>query len=248
MERLGYDRYGAQGSDWGTSVTTCLGQQDPGHLAGIHLIPPLAAPDPATFGDLSDTERAALTDLEHAGQQEAGYAAVQSTKPQTIGYGLADSPAALCAWIVEKFRTWTDCDGHPENAISRDELLDNVMLYWLPGTGASATRLYWESFRQVQEWFSRATTDTIDVPAGSSIFLKGIPRPSRRWTAKRFTPSGTGTNSAKAATSPPWSNPTCTSMNYVPSSATSADGEFDCRFASASPQFRPWVLPSAACS
>jgi pimeloyl-ACP methyl ester carboxylesterase len=187
MERLGYGRYGAQGSDWGTSVTTCLGRQDPGHLAGIHLIPPLAAPDPATLDDLTAAERAALADLKQAGEHEAGYAAVQSTKPQTIGYGLVDSPAALCAWIVEKFRTWTDCAGHPENAVSRDELLDNVMLYWLPGTGASAARLYWESFRQIEAWFSQATTDTIDVPTGCSIFPKEVPRVSRRWAARRYT-------------------------------------------------------------
>ncbi|WP_440072857.1 alpha/beta fold hydrolase [Streptosporangium sp. OZ121] len=98
-----------------------------------------------------------------------------------------DSPALLCAWIVEKFRSWKDCDGHPENALSRDELLDNLMLYWLPGTGTSAARLYWESFKQVQRRFADATTDVVTVPAGCSIFPKENPRPSRRWAAKRFT-------------------------------------------------------------
>ncbi|NAS24725.1 alpha/beta fold hydrolase [Herbidospora sp. NEAU-GS84] len=187
MARLGYDRYGAQGGDWGTSITTIIGQQDPGHVAGIHLMPPLAAPDPATMDDLTDAERAALAALERAGEWEDGYSLEQSTRPQTIGYGLVDSPALLCAWIVEKFRSWTDCDGHPENALSRDELLDNLMLYWLPGTGASAARLYWESFKQVQRRFTGATTDVVTVPAGCSIFPKENPRPSRRWAAKRFT-------------------------------------------------------------
>ncbi|WP_030454042.1 epoxide hydrolase family protein [Herbidospora cretacea] len=187
MARLGYDRYGAQGGDWGTSITASIGQQDPEHVAGIHLMPPLAAPDPATMDDLTDAERAALAALERAGEWEDGYSLEQSTRPQTIGYGLVDSPALLCAWIVEKVRSWTDCDGHPENAISRDELLDNLMLYWLPGTGASAAQLYWESFKQVQRRFAGETTDVVTVPAGCSIFPKENPRPSRRWAAKRFT-------------------------------------------------------------
>jgi pimeloyl-ACP methyl ester carboxylesterase len=187
MARLGYDRYGAQGSDWGTTITTLIGRKDPEHLAGIHLTPPLAAPDPATFDDLTAAERAALSSLEEAQRWEDGYSLEQSTRPQTIGYGLVDSPVLLCAWIIEKFRSWTDCDGHPENALTRDELLDNLMFYWLPGTGASAARLYWESFRQVQRVFTAETTDLVTVPTGCSIFPKENPRPSRRWAEKRFT-------------------------------------------------------------
>jgi pimeloyl-ACP methyl ester carboxylesterase len=187
MARLGYHRYGAQGGDWGTSISTSIGQQDADHVAGIHLNPPIAAPDPATFDDLTDAERAALAALEYAQEWESGYAAQQSTRPQTLGYSLVDSPVGLCAWIVEKLRAWTDCDGHPENAISRDEILDAVMLYWLPGTGASSARLYWESFKQVSEWFSRSNADAMTVPTGCSIFPKEIPRPSRRWAAKRYT-------------------------------------------------------------
>jgi pimeloyl-ACP methyl ester carboxylesterase len=187
MARLGYDRYGAQGGDWGTSITTIIGQQDPAHVAGIHLTPPLAAPDPATFDDLTDPERAALAELEQAQEWEDGYSLEQSTRPQTIGYGLVDSPALLCAWIIEKFRSWTDCDGHPENALARDELLDNLMFYWLPGAAASAARLYWESFKQVQQRFAGATTDVVTVPVGCSIFPRENPRPSRRWAEKRFT-------------------------------------------------------------
>jgi epoxide hydrolase len=188
MARLGYERYGAVGHDWGTSVSATIGQQDAAHVAGIHLIPPLAAPDRDTLDDLTDAERAALADLERSEQGESGYAIEHATRPQTVGYGLVDSPVGLLAWIVEKFRSWTDCDGHPENALSRDEMLDGVMLYWLPGTGASSARLYWESFRQVSELFSGAGgSDPIDVPTGCSIFPKEIPRLSRRWAARRFT-------------------------------------------------------------
>jgi pimeloyl-ACP methyl ester carboxylesterase len=186
MARLGYSRYGAQGGDWGTSVTTSLGQQDPEHLAGIHLNPPIAAPDPDTFGDLTDAERETLTALERAQQWEDGYSMQQATRPQTLGYGLVDSPAGLCGWIVEKFRAWSDCDGHPENVFTREEMLDNITLYWLTGTGASSARLYWESFRQVQSWFTESTSDTVDVPTGCSIFPKELPRPSRRWAEKRY--------------------------------------------------------------
>jgi pimeloyl-ACP methyl ester carboxylesterase len=186
MARLGYDRYAAQGHDWGTSVSTALAQRDTGHVVGVHLVPPLAPPDPDTLDDLTDDERRALHDLETAGESEDGYSFEQATKPQTLGYGLVDSPAALCAWIIEKFRSWSDCDGDLDSVFTRDELLDNLMLYWLPGTGASSARLYWESFRRVQQNFRTGATDTVTVPTGCSIFPKENPRPSRRWAAKRF--------------------------------------------------------------
>jgi pimeloyl-ACP methyl ester carboxylesterase len=187
MARLGYSRYGAHGSDWGASITTSLGQQVPDRLTGIHLSPPIAAPDRDTFDNLTEQERESLTALMHAQEWETGYSSEQSTKPQTLGYALSDSPVGLCAWIVEKFRTWMDCDGNPENILSKHELLDNVMLYWLPATGASAARLYWESFRQVSEWFTTSTSDRVSIPVGCSLYLKEIPRPSRRWAAKRYT-------------------------------------------------------------
>jgi pimeloyl-ACP methyl ester carboxylesterase len=187
MRMLGYQRYGAQGGDWGTSVSASIAQQDPEHVVGIHLMPPLAPPDPATFDDLSERERAALADLEHGAEWDSGYSKEHGTRPQTIGYGLVDSPVALAAWIVEKFWAWTDCDGHPENALTRTQLLDNLMLYWLPGTGASSARLYWESIRQVDEWIAGEVRDTVDVPTGCSIFPKELQRPSRRWAQRRFT-------------------------------------------------------------
>jgi epoxide hydrolase len=97
-----------------------------------------------------------------------------------------DSPAGLCAWIVDKFWAWTDCDGHPENALTRDEMLDDVMLYWLPRTGASSARLYRESIAQVNEWISGTAIDTVTVPTGCSIFPKELQRPSHRWAQRRF--------------------------------------------------------------
>jgi epoxide hydrolase len=186
MRRLGYDRYGAQGGDWGTSVSTSLARRDPDGVVGIHLTPPLAPPDPATLDNLTGREREALAALEDAAAWESGYAQEHATRPQTIGYALVDSPAALCAWIAEKFWAWTDHDGDLHSVIARDDLLDNLMLYWLPRTGASAARLYWESIRQVNAWISGPLSDSVDVPTGCSVFPKEIQRPSRRWAERRF--------------------------------------------------------------
>ena len=184
MARLGYDRYGAQGGDWGSAVTTQLGRHDAGHLAGIHLNMPVVAPASLSMEDLTDAENAALVSMAQYQQWESGYSKQQSTRPQTVGYGLVDSPAGQCAWVVEKFWAWTDCDGHPEHVLSRDELLDNVMLYWLPATGASSARMYWESFERS---FTEGSGGSVDVPTGCSIFPKEIVRISRRWAETRFT-------------------------------------------------------------
>ena len=179
MRRLGYERYVAQGGDWGAMVTTCIGIRDPEGCAAIHLNMPIALPDPETMNDLSPAEQSALAGIQHYQQWDSGYSQQQSTRPQTLGYALVDSPAGQAAWILEKFWSWTDCNGHPENALGRDELLDNVMLYWLPGTGASSARLYWESFRS-------PPMDPVKVPVGCSIFPKEIFRTSKRWAEKRF--------------------------------------------------------------
>ena len=186
MTRLGYDRFLAVGSDWGTSVSTSLALQHPGRLLGIHLVPPLAPPD-RSAGDLTGDERAALADLDQRSRTGSGYSAIQGTSPQTIGYSLTDSPAALCAWIVEKLWAWTDHPGDLGQVLSADQVLDNITLYWLTGTGASSARLYWESIAQVTEWFTTATSDIVTVPAGCSVFPKEVPRPSRRWAQRRFT-------------------------------------------------------------
>ncbi len=184
MARLGYDRYGAQGGDWGSAVTARLAQHDPSHLAGIHMNMPVVPPSSLSYEDMTETEHTALASMGYYLQWESGYSKQQSTRPQTLGYGLVDSPASQCAWVVEKFWAWTDCDGHPENVLSRDELLDNVMLYWLPGTGASSARLYWESF---EHSFNEGAADAIAVPTGCSIFPKELIRISRRWANSRFT-------------------------------------------------------------
>ena len=179
MQRLGYPRYFAQGGDWGSMVTTAIGQRDPEHCAAIHLNMPIAPPDPETMNDLSATEQGALASMKHYQDWDSGYSKQQSTRPQTLGYGLTDSPSGQAAWILEKFWAWMDCDGHPENVVSRDELLDNVMLYWLPGTAASSARLYWESF-------GNPPMDPVQVPVGASIFPKEIMRTSKRWAEKHF--------------------------------------------------------------
>jgi epoxide hydrolase len=179
MTRLGYARYGAQGGDWGAQVTTGLALRHPDHLIGVHLNMPAVIPDPATMDNLTDAEQAALASLDYYSKQDSGYAKQQSTRPQTIGYSLVDSPVGLCAWIVEKFWSWTDSDGDPLNVLTRDEMLDNVMMYWLPGTGASSARMYWESLR-------RPMLDPVEIPVGCSIFPKEIIRPSRRWAERQF--------------------------------------------------------------
>jgi pimeloyl-ACP methyl ester carboxylesterase len=184
MARLGYERYGAQGSDWGTSISASLGQQDPEHVVGIHLMPPLAPPDPATGDDLSEREHDALEAMARGAEHDSGYSTQQRTRPQTIGYSLVDSPAGLAAWITEKLHGWTD----PTSQLAYDAILDNLMLYWLPRTGASSARLYWESLADVTRWLEGPLEprDLVDVPAGCTIFPHELQRPSRRWAERRF--------------------------------------------------------------
>jgi pimeloyl-ACP methyl ester carboxylesterase len=179
MDRLGYPRYGAQGGDWGAGVTEAIGRLFAERCVGIHVNLAQFRRPPADE-ELSADERAAVEALDEFQRWGTGYSAEQSTRPQTLGYGLADSPVGQAAWIVEKFQAWSDCDGHPENAFTRDELLDNVTLYWLTNTGASSGRLYWESFRRNRE-------APVAVPAGISVFPKEIARPARRWVEHRFT-------------------------------------------------------------
>jgi pimeloyl-ACP methyl ester carboxylesterase len=179
MARLGYDRYGAQGGDWGSAVTSRLAVRHPDHCVGIHLNMVVALPGPDDMADLTEREQAALAGFQHYQDWDSGYSKQQSTRPQTVGYGLVDSPAGQAGWILEKFWAWTDCDGHPENALTRDELLDNLMLYWLPGAGASSARIYWESFGTFRG-------DPVDVPTGVAMFPKEIFRPTRGWADKQY--------------------------------------------------------------
>lgn len=181
MDRLGYDRYGAQGGDWGSMITAALGTAAPENVAGIHLTMPIALrPDGADEAALTAPERAGLRERDTFQKAGTGYSTAQSTRPQTVGYGLVDSPVALCAWVVEKFWEWSDSAGPVENVIPRDVLLDNVMHYWLPGTGASAARLYWESYR-------RRRHDPVEVPTGVTLFPRELWRLPRSWIETRFT-------------------------------------------------------------
>jgi epoxide hydrolase len=184
MKALGYDRYFAQGGDWGAVVTDKIGQQNLGGCAGIHLNMVIARPDPATMDDLSVREKAALARMQWYQTKDNGYSTQHATRPQTIGYGLADSPVGQMAWIIEKFHGWSDCAdaaglSHPENVFTRDHMLDNVMLYWLNNAGASSARLYWQSFR------SNDASDVI-LPVGGTVAPFEIFGPSRRWAAQRF--------------------------------------------------------------
>ena len=179
MLRLGYDKYLAQGGDWGAIVTQAIGTQNKGHCEAIHINMPIAPPDPDQMDDLSELELGALSAMQFYQEHDSGYSKQQSTRPQTLGYGLADSPIGQAAWILEKYYQWMDCDGHPENVVSRDELLDNVMMYWLPDAGTSSARIYWESF-------GSTGAKPIDIPVGCSIFPKEIFKTSERWARKRF--------------------------------------------------------------
>ncbi|HIF93788.1 MAG TPA: epoxide hydrolase [Myxococcales bacterium] len=179
MARLGYEKYVAQGGDWGSMVTTSLAAQDPEHCLGIHLNMAIAPPTPESMDNLTELEKSALAGMEHYTSLDSGYSKQQSTRPQSLGYGLVDSPAGQAAWILEKFWSWTDCSGHPENALTRDEMLDNIMLYWLPATGASSARLYWESFNSPPMM-------EVTVPVGVSVFPHEIFKASKRWCEARY--------------------------------------------------------------
>ena len=180
MNALGYDRYGAQGGDWGAAVTGSLAQQVPDRLVGVHVNMATVGPDKSTLDDLSADEQRTLDDIAEHRATGTGYSTQQSTRPQTLGYGVADSPTGQCAWIVEKFWAWTDHDGDPASALTRDEMLDDVSVYWFTNTATSSARLYWESLRD-------RNTDPIAVPSGISIFPREIYRPSRRWAERRYT-------------------------------------------------------------
>jgi pimeloyl-ACP methyl ester carboxylesterase len=178
MRRLGYTRWAAQGGDWGAAVTTAIGAQAPAGCIGIHVNMPVARPLPEDLAAPSEAEVRALTALQHYQDWDSGYSKQQSTRPQSLGYGLVDSPIGLAGWIVEKM--WTDNAGSPFDAIGRDSILDNLMLYWLPATGASSARLYWESFA----WFAEGT---VAIPAGASQFPKEIIPSPRKWAERRYT-------------------------------------------------------------
>jgi pimeloyl-ACP methyl ester carboxylesterase len=180
MRDLGYGRYGAQGGDWGAMVTTSIGQQCADRVSGIHVNLPIVNFGQLDMTDLTEQEAAALARVAEHADWGMGYSAEQSTRPQTLGYGLTDSPAGQCAWILEKFWAWTDNDGHPEQALTKDQMLDNISLYWFSATAASSARLYWESFKHVD-------LEPITCPSGVSSYPKEILGVSERWARTRFT-------------------------------------------------------------
>src|SRR4029453_2142274 len=183
MHRLGYTRYGAQGGDWGAQIATRIGALDAEHCAAIHVNMPIAA-RPKEPGPLSDEEKAGLAAMTRFQREESGYALEQSTKPQTLGVALNDSPAGLLAWVVEKFRTWSDCGGHPENSYSRDGLITNVMLYWVTQTITSSARLYWES-RNSGAW--EEAPEFVSVPTGVARYPKEeVLRFPRAWVERSY--------------------------------------------------------------
>jgi pimeloyl-ACP methyl ester carboxylesterase len=179
MDELGYQRFGAQGGDWGSAVSSALGLDHPERIIGIHLN--FIAGRYLLGGTLEGTPsdamaRAYLAKLRAWWDSEGGYNHLQATKPQTLAYGLNDSPVGLAAWIVEKFRTWSDCAGDPERVFSKDELLNNIMIYWITETISSSTRLYWEGREQP---LRLSPTNSVKPPVAVALFPKEIPMPPR---------------------------------------------------------------------
>jgi pimeloyl-ACP methyl ester carboxylesterase len=178
MARLGYDRYGAQGGDVGAMVSPELGRIDADHVVGVHVnaasvgFIPLGPVDPAELAELTPAEKARLERIEHFRNEEFGYNLLQSTRPQTIAYALTDSPVGQLAWIVEKFKAWTDPAAElPEDAVDRDRLLTNVMVYWLTGTAGSSARWYYESAHDPAAWAPKERSAT---PTGVVLFGQDV--------------------------------------------------------------------------
>jgi epoxide hydrolase len=183
MARLGYQRYGVQGGDWGAIIGTQVAARDGAHVAGLHLnmcTAPAPASDPEA--GLSAAELARLKVRQAFQAEETGYQQIQGTKPQTIGLALNDSPVALAAWIVEKFRTWCDCGGNPEAVFTKDELLTNITLYWVTQTAASSARIYYESRHPT----TVPVPGRIATPTACADFPAEIIWSPRRWAEARY--------------------------------------------------------------
>lgn len=186
MDGLGYRRFGAQGGDWGASVGTCLGLMSPAKLIGLHLnyIPGSFKPNVGSDSrSLSAAETAFLAAQDDWSQTEGGYGHVQATKPQTLAFGLNDSPVGLAAWIIEKFRDWSDCDGEVERRFTKDELLTNVMIYWTTQTINSSMRLYYEARRRPLHF---KEGESVRAPCAVARFLKEAPFPPREWIERGY--------------------------------------------------------------
>ncbi len=183
MARLGYERYVAQGGDWGSGVSSWLGSLDAEHVAGIHINmvgggPPSGMEDPEK--GIPEWELKRWRERVEWWNGENAYGNIQGTKPLTLAYGLNDSPAGLAAWIVEKFRAWSDCDGDVESRFTKDQLLTNVMIYWVTETMPSSVRLYYESRRD------RSRRDRVEVPTAIAVFPGEIFFSPRKWVETRY--------------------------------------------------------------
>ena len=188
MTRLGYERFAAQGGDWGAAVTMMLSLVAPERLSGVHMNYAPVGPGEEMRADLTPYEQQALADAGEYTEWGMGYALQQGTRPQTLGYAIADSPAGLCAWITEKFWAWTDHDGDPRSAVPLDAMLDDVSVYWHTRTAASSARIYWEvGFARPSGRELIANPPEVTVPSAVSVFPREIMRPSRRWCERKFT-------------------------------------------------------------
>jgi pimeloyl-ACP methyl ester carboxylesterase len=180
---LGYHRFAAQGGDWGAFVTSRLGYRYPERLLGIHLNLLTVRRDPKMVQNPTEEERVFLRQLDNWLKEETGYQWIQGTKPQTLAFGLSDSPVGLAAWLVEKFRSWTDCDGNPENALTRDEMLADVSLYWFTGAIGSS---FWPYHARMHRPWPIPDGATVGVPMGYAAFPKEILSPPRSLAARMY--------------------------------------------------------------
>lgn len=182
MKELGYERYVAQGGDWGSFVTTQVALADPEHCVGIHInmVPPIPMTE-----DRTPDEEACLSRMQSYNENDSGYFKEQSTKPQTVGYGLDDSPAGLAAWVIEKFRTWSDCDGDVEASFTKDQLLDNLMIYWVTATAHSSARMYYEFDHGLKDGTIDIFTP-VTVPVGYTRYPEEIMQTSERWAEMQY--------------------------------------------------------------
>ncbi len=179
---LGYNRFGAQGGDWGAAIVSSLGYDYPANLIGIHLnLVGVAMPPERRGKDLDDDEKVHLVRQDYWQREEMGYRWIQATKPQTLAYALNDSPAGLAAWIVEKFRTWSDCGGDVEQCFTKDQLLTNITIYWVTQSINSSMRLYYE-----QQHNPFRPQGRIEVPTGAALFPKEITLPPRLWAERTY--------------------------------------------------------------
>ena len=181
MNRLGYGRYGAQGGDWGAQVATRIGGARSASTARRSTSTCRSPTARRTTVALTDDDKADLAAMQRFQREESGYALEQGTKPQTLGVALDDSPAGLLAWIVEKFRAWSDCDGDPENVFTRDQLITNVMMYWVTRTITSSTRLYWEHAKSCG-----GRRSTSGSPTGVARYPKEVVRYPRSWVERAY--------------------------------------------------------------